>query len=402
MSTTGIAVLAVWLITGLPRRDFSPGLTPATTSNPISEENIAMPSLPATVAETYRYVVGVDTHAATHSYAIVNGSGALLDQATFPTTPAGLRRARDWIGRRTEGALDSVLIAAEGTGSYGAVLSDVLDEAGYRVVEAPIPRRERGRGKTDALDAVLAARSILVMPMASLCDRRAGQAHTALRVLTVAREHLNVERTRCINALTSLMRSHALGIDARKAMTSQQITTIAGWRRRREESLGTSTARTEAVRLATRVLVLDEELAENRARLTEIVTAEAPELLELRGVGAVTAAIVLTVWSHPGRVRSEAAFAAIAGTAPIPASSGNTVRHRLNRGGDRQLNRAMNTIVLTRMRTDADTRVYVERRLAEGKTTKEIRRCLKRYATRQIFRTLAAAHQQPDALAPAA
>jgi transposase len=293
-----------------------------------------------------------------------------------------------------------VLVSAEGTGSYGAVLSDVLAEVGYRVVEAPTPRRERGRGKTDALDAVLAARSTLVMPLASLRDRRAGQAHAALQVLTVAREHLNVDRTRCINALTALLRSHDLGIDARKSLTSQQIRTIAGWRRR-DEGLGTATARTEAIRLAKRVVVLDEELAENRDRLTEIVTIEAPELLELRGVGAVTAAIVLTVWSHPGRIRSEAAFAAIAGTAPIPASSGNTIRHRLNRGGDRQLNRAMNTIVLTRMRTDPDTRSYIERRLGEGKTTKEIRRCLKRYATRQIFRTLTAAHQLPEVLDPA-
>lgn len=360
-----------------------------------------MPSLPATVAETYRYVVGVDTHAATHSYAIVNRSGALLDQASFPTTPAGLRRARDWIGRRTEGDLDSVLISAEGTGSYGAVLSDVLDEAGYRVVEAPTPRRERDRGKTDALDAVLAARSTLVMALSMLRDRRAGQAHTALRVLTVAREHLNVERTRCINALTSLLRSHDLGLDARRSLTPKQIASVAGWRRR-DEPFGIATARAEAVRLAKRVLVLDDELAENREHITAIVTVEAPELLELRGVGAVTAAIVLTAWSHPGRIRSEAAFAQIAGTAPIPASSGNTIRHRLNRGGDRQLNRAMNTIVLTRMRTDSDTRAYIERRLAEGKTTKEIRRCLKRYATRQVFRTLAAAHRPPEAPTAAA
>ena len=360
-----------------------------------------MPSLPATVAETYRYVVGVDTHAATHSYALVDDRGALLDQATFPTTPAGLRRARDWIGRRTQGDLDSVLIAAEGTGSYGAVLSNVLSDAGYRVVEAPTPRRERGRGKTDALDAALAARATLVMQMASLRDRRPGQTHTALRILTVARDHLNVERTRCINALTSMLRSHDLGTDARKSLTAPQITTIAGWRRR-EEAIGTATARAEADRLAKRVLVLDEELTQNRQRLTEIVTVEAPELLELRGVGAVTAAIVLTVWSHPGRIRSEAAFAAIAGTAPIPASSGNTVRHRLNRGGDRQLNRAMNTIVLTRMRTDTDTRAYVQRRLAEGKTSKEIRRCLKRYVGRQIFRTLAAAHPGPEVLTSAA
>jgi len=361
-----------------------------------------MSTLPATVADFYRYVVGGDTHAATHSYAIVAApSGALLDQATFPTTSAGLRRARDWIGRRTEGDIDSVLVAAEGTGSYGAVLGDVLDDAGYRVVEAPTPRRERGRGKTDALDAVLAARSILVVPLTMLRDRRAGEAHTALRVLTMARDHLNVERTRSINALTALVRSHDLGIDARKALTSQQVATIASWRRR-DEPFGVATARAEAVRLAKRVQVLDEELAENRTTITNLVAVEAPELLELHGVGAITAAVVLTVWSHPGRIRTEAAFAQIAGTAPIPASSGNTIRHRLNRGGDRQPNRALNTIVLTRMRTDPSTRTYIERRLAEGKTTKEIRRCLKRYVSRQIFRTLAAAHPAPETLAPTA
>lgn len=125
-------------------------------------------------------------------------------------------------------------------------------------------------------------------------------------------------------------------------------------------------------------------------------------MLALPGVGAITAAVILTVWSHPGRVRSEAAFAQIAGTCPIPASSGNTVRHRLNRGGDRRLNRAINTVVLTRMRTDPATRAYVQRRLTESKTSKEIRRCLKRYVSRQIFRTLNAAHQPPKTGAPAA
>jgi transposase len=227
-----------------------------------------------------------------------------------------------------------------------------------------------------------------------LRDHRAGEAHAALQVLTVARDQLNADRLRCINALTALVRSHDLGMDARRALTRSQITTIAGWRRR-EESLGVATARAEAVRLAERILDLDGELADNRDQITTIVTAEAPELLALPGVGAITAAVILTVWSHPGRIRSEAAFASIAGTCPIPASSGNTVRHRLNRGGDRRLNRALNTLVLTRMRTEPDTRAYLERRLAEGKTKKEIRRCLKRYASRQIFRTLAAAHREP-------
>ena len=361
-----------------------------------------MSSLPATAGDFYRYIVGVDTHAATHSYAIVMApTGAVIDQATFPTTPAGLRRARDWIGRRTDGDVDGVLVAAEGTGSYGAVLGDLLGQTGYRVVEAPTPRREPGRGKTDGLDAVLAARSALVVPLTLLRDRRAGQLRTALHVLTVARDQLNADRLRCINGLTALVRSHDLGVDARRALAACQIATIAGWRRR-EEVLGLATARAEAVRLAKRILQLQDELADNRSRITGVVTAQAPELLALPGVGAVTAAIILTVWSHPGRVRNEAAFAKIAGTCPIPASSGNTLRHRLNRGGDRRLNRALNTVVLTRMRTDPGTHAYIARRLAEGKTTKEIRRCLKRYASRQIFRTLTTAHPDPVAATSAA
>lgn len=361
-----------------------------------------MSSVQATVADLYQYVVGVDTHAATHSYAVITApTGALVDQATFPATGAGLRRAGEWIARRTGGDLDGVLISAEGTGSYGAVLSDVLQEVGYRVVEAPTPRRERGRGKTDDLDAVLAARSTLITPLTLLRDRRAGEIQSVLQVLTVARDQLNGERLRAINGLTALVRSHALGVDGRRALTAAQIATIAGWRRR-QESLALMTARTEAVRLAKRIVHLEEELADNRKDLTDLVHAQTPGMLELPGVGAVTAAVILTVWSHPGRIRSEAAFAQLAGTCPVPASSGNTIRHRLNRGGDRRLNRALNTIVLTRMRTDPATRQYVQRRLAEGKSSKEIRRCLKRYVTRQVFRALTAAHRREEVIALAA
>jgi len=361
-----------------------------------SVTNKPVPITPTSVGDEYDYVVGVDTHAATHSYAIVTApTGALVDERTFPTTPAGVARARDWIARRTGGDVSGVLISAEGTGSYGAILGAELAQVGYRVVEAPTPRRERGRGKTDAMDAVTAARGTLAMPMSRLRDRRGagGDAseQVALQVLTTAREQLNAERVRAINALTALVRTHALGVDARRALTTTQIREIARWRRRDEET-GIATARVEAVRLAARVVQLDTDLKTNRVDLTAIVEARAPELRELPCVGAITAAVIVGVWSHPGRVRSEAAMAQIAGTCPIPASSGNTERHRLNRGGDRRLNWALNTIVLTRMRDDTQTRVYVERRTTEGKTRREIRRCLKRYTTRQIYRTLNAAH----------
>lgn len=151
------------------------------------------------VADHYRYVVGVDTHAATHTYALVESpSGKELGTGTFPTTTAGLARAAGWIGRRVGGDVDGVLISAEGTGSYGAVMAELLSESGYRVVEAPAPsaKRLRGVGKTDTLDALTAARSTLVMQMERLRDRRAGELQTALQVLTGAREQMNADTDR--------------------------------------------------------------------------------------------------------------------------------------------------------------------------------------------------------------
>jgi len=345
------------------------------------------------VADHYRFVVGVDTHAATHSYAVVEcPTGRIVDQTTFPTTTAGLARAQAWIGRRTNGEIDTVLIAAEGTGSYGAIAADRFEQAGYRVVEAPTPsaKRLRDNGKTDSLDAVTAARSAIVTDLDDLRDRRRGQIRAALNILTVARDQMATERTRTVNTLTALIRSCDLGLDARRALSAAQITEVASWRRR-DEPIGLAIARAEAVRLARRIYELDGQLKTNRAQLDEILAVHAPQLLALHGVGPVTAAVILSVWSHPGRIRTEAALAKIAGTAPIPVSSGNTTRHRLSRGGDRQLNRAIHTIVLTRLRTDADTRAYLQRRLAAGKTKREVTRCLKRYVTRQIHRTLAQA-----------
>jgi transposase len=209
-----------------------------------------------------------------------------------------------------------------------------------------------------------------------------------MRVLVVAREQMTGERTRAVNALNALVRTIDLGIDARKPLSTRQLGTIARWRDREEDGT-TAICRHEAVRLAQRAQTLDRDLVANRSDITKLVAAEAPRLLELTGVGAVVAASVLIAWSHPGRVRSEAAMASLAGTCPIPASSGNTTRHRLNRGGDRRLNRSLTTITIVRMRIDPATRAYVARRRAEGRTTKEIMCSLKRYITRQLYRTLA-------------
>lgn len=347
------------------------------------------------VAEQYAFVIGVDTHAATHSLALVTAAtGGIVTEAVFPNSPAGLDRALRWITGKING--ESALIVIEGVGSYGAGLAQRAAAAGLLVAEpSPMPAAERrGVGKTDALDAVRIARSVLGVDTSGLRWPRATGQRVVLRVLSVAREEMVAERTRAINALTALLRTVDLGVDARKALPHRMFKVIAGWRERREDTV-IATCRQEAIRLAKRIVTLEAELADNRKALDAAVSDVAPELCELPGVGSVVAASVLMAWSHPGRVRSEAAFAALAGTCPIPASSGNTVRHRLNRGGDRRLNRALTTVVIVRMRTHAATRAYVARRRAEGRTTKEIMRSLMRYITRQLYRTLAAAHPAP-------
>lgn len=142
------------------------------------------------------------------------------------------------------------------------------------------------------------------------------------------------------------------------------------------------------MRLAKQIISLQKELDANRSDIDKLVQAVHPALLEIQGIGPVNAALILTAWSHPGRVRSEAAFAALAGTCPVPASSGGTTRYRLNRGGDRQLNKALHTVALVRMNYDQDTKDYVARRTHQGRNKNEIIRSLKRYITRQIYRTL--------------
>ena len=303
------------------------------------------------VADNYEIVIGVDTHAATHALCVVAAvTGAVQDKTSFPASPAGLDRARTWITRRA--GQQTALVVIEGIGSYGAGLSDRVLAAGFPVVEPSTMASgdRRGVGKTDDLDAARIARSVLSVDSDRLRRPRADGSRVAMRVLVVAREQMTCERTRTINALTALVRTVELGVDARKSLSCSQITAIATWRARSEDATA-ATCRAEAVRLAKRIRALNSELIDNRKSLDALVKTTAPELTASVGVGAVVAATVLIAWSHAGRVRSEAAFASLAGTCPIPASSGNTVRYRLNRGGDRRLNRALTTII---RREDAD------------------------------------------------
>ena len=342
------------------------------------------------VAQQYAYVIGVDTHAATHTFTVVTNSGVHVDTQTFPTRKPGLRRALSWAGRRTDGDLDALWVI-EGIGSYGAELAKIVDTAGYEVVEAARMSNttRRGIGKADPIDAFRIASAVLPLTTERLRKpRRHDDIQAALQVLLTARDELARERTRAINALTALLRRIDSGIDARRALGMKIISQIASWRRR-QEPLGQATARAEAIRLAQRVRQAHAEILQNDKQLSSLIAHSlAADLTNQTGIGPVTAAMMLVAWAYPGRLRNEAAFAALAGASPLTASSGKTVRYRLNRGGDRQLNRALNVIAMHRTIHDPETQDYVEKRRIEGKTHREIRRYLKRYLARRIYRHL--------------
>lgn len=345
----------------------------------------------STVADSHPFVVGVDTHARNHVYAILAPTtGALLETRSFPTSAAGIRRAITWVARRTEADADTLWVI-EGAASYGAILASTVVAHGYPLAEAPgiNSKTRRGAGKSDALDAHQIAAATLGLAVEKLRRPRLSDGiRQSVRILLTARESMGKDRTRSVNALTALLRSNDLGLDARKKLNSTQITEVSRWRTRDEE-LSRSIARAEAIRLAKHVLDLDEQLKANERQLNELIAAsEAAPLLQEKGFQAISAAKCLTAWSHQGRVNTEAAFASLAGVNPLPASSGNTVRHRLNRGGDRSLNSALHMVAISRMTHHAETGEYTAKRRAAGKTDREIRRCLKRYLARRVYRIL--------------
>lgn len=342
------------------------------------------------VAQVYDYVIGADTHARSHTVCIaVAGTGEVLDARTFPTSPAGLDRCCGWIQKTTEG---KVLAAVEGTRSYGAGLARVLDAAGIEVAEVKPPRRKSrsARGKSDEIDAAAAVQTVMAQPVEDLTVPRSDGAREAMRVLLSSRRRADSHRTGLRSALTVLARTHDLDIDARRALTMAQVRQIKRWRSRQTDSIEIAVIRAQAKEMAEQITAEYQRIEATDAQLQQLVEDLCPGLLEIFGVGPVTAASILCAYSHKGRVRSEAAFAKMAGIAPIPASSGNTVRWRLNRFGDRHLNQAIDTIVRVRIMHEERTQNYIQRRTQEGKTYREIRRVLRRYVAREIYRSLQA------------
>jgi transposase len=241
-----------------------------------------------------------------------------------------------------------------------------------------------GVGKSDPIDAVEASRQVLHRDM-DVSVPRADGLRAALRVLLTGRRGLDTRRTADRNALNARARTTGLGVDARKALTDAQVTMIAGWEERAADAVQQRIVRQEAARLAAAVKDADRNLRRMKIPLKELVEQLGPGFLARPGIGLVTAAVILCASSHRGLIRSETAFAALAGNSPLPASSGNTVRRRLNRHGDRQLNMDLEIIVKLRMVRDETTTLYAARRTGECRTYREIKRVLKRYAAREIY-----------------
>jgi hypothetical protein len=339
---------------------------------------------------------GVDTHQDTHTAAVIDLVGRVLGTAQFPATTAGYIALLAWM--RSFGTL--LLIGIEGTGAYGAGLTRHLQDTPAKLQDTPVklievdrPSRKtrRFQGKSDPIDAVQAAKAALAGTRTGTPKQRDGRVE-ALRNLRIARRSAIQHRAdtqRQIKALIVTAPDN-LRSQLRSLTTRALITTCAALRPDRTQAGDPATAAKIALRsLARRHQHLTIEITELDELLKPLVAEINPGLVAVHGVGTDTAGqLLVTAGEDHHRLHSEAAFAMLCGAAPLPASSGKTNRHRLNRGGDRQANAALHRIVLTRMRWDPDTRTYVERRTKDGLSKKEIIRCLKRYLAREIYQNI--------------
>lgn len=322
--------------------------------------------------------IGVDTHKHVHVAVALDRFGAQLGSREVATTESGYRALLCWAVE-----LGLPAFAVEGCGSYGAGLVRFLELAGVTVWECERPRRrERRRGKSDLIDAALAARRLLSGD--GLCVPRGGGRREELRLLLLERRSAIQARTAALNQLSALVVTAPEPLRVRLSRFSGERLARAAARLRPGADVGIAVLQ----RLGRRAERLSHEVLEVDGRLLEILTEVAPTLLEECGVGPVCAAQLLVSSGDPKRMASEASFAALAGTNPLDASSGQQRRHRLNRGGDRQLNRALHVIALARIHHHAETTAYYQRLLTTGKTAREARRCIKRALARYFYRRL--------------
>jgi transposase len=331
---------------------------------------------------------GVDTHADVHVAAVVDQVGRVLGTEAFPATAAGYRAARGWMCAHGE----LVKVGVEGTGSYGAGLARYLAACGLEVVEVIRPNRQarRQRGKSDTADAVAAALAALSGEASGVPKSHDGAAES-IRMLKVARAGAVKACTQAGNQLRDLIVTAPEQVRQQLAgLPRDRQVHVAARFRPRHLAGPAEGARAAMTSVARRHQQLTAEIAQLDTALGELVRHAAPKgFLAKQGVAIQVAGTLLaTTGDNPGRVHKEASFAALCGASPVDASSGKQLRHRLNRGGDRQANSALWTIAMTRLAHDPRTKAYAARRTAEGKTKKEIIRCLKRYIAREIYKAL--------------
>jgi transposase len=333
-------------------------------------------------------VLGVDTHLDLHVAVALDQLGRRLGELTLPSTTRGYERLLRW----AEGFGPVGCAGIEGTSSYGAGLFRHLKAAGVSVVEIERPKRRhlRRNGKSDPIDAEAAARAVLAGE--ALGEPKSGDGEVEMiRVLRSARQSAVKSRSQAANQLQALLVTapEHLRHRLRELPTKELVATCARFRPG-DDPDNIETATRFALRsVARRHEILSEEITELDAQLKRLVAEVSPELISLPAIGTHHAATLLVVaGDNPQRLRSEASFASLCGVSPVEASSGKVVRRRLNRGGNRDANRALHMICVVRMGSDKRTREYVARRTQEGKSKWEIMRCLKRYIAREVYRIL--------------
>jgi transposase len=342
-----------------------------------------------------RVVIGVDTHKHFHAAAVLDERGALLGTATFDADSAGYRALIAWAGqfglpRR---------FGIEGTGSYGRGLASAVRRAGHDVIEVMRPNRQdrHRRGKSDLFDAENAARAVLAGTAAAIPKNAEGVVEM-IRHIKIAKDAAVKARTAAMQSLKAVL----VTAPAELRQALEPLPNMALIRRCAALRPGELTSVSDAVKhtlraIAQRWLILNDEISGHEKLLGTFVDRLAPELTAAFGIGPDHASeLLLALGDNAERLDSEAAFAKLCGACPIPASSGNTLRYRLNRGGNRRANAALHGIVVVRMKYHEPTRAYVARRITEGKTKPEIMRCLKRHITREIWSRTKHLRRQPN------
>ena len=342
-----------------------------------------------TIVEATRTVAGgIDTHGEFHVAAALDDVGGLLGAESFEANRTGYEALLSWL----ESFGTVVKVGVEGTGSYGAGIARHLARAGIVVIEIDRPNRQarRNAGKSDPLDAIEAARATLSGKASGRAKSRDGWVE-ALRVLLVAKRSARAARVKALAQMRQLTYSAPDQLQARlKGLAISEFVSVAqGLRPTRSPDMVSAATKASLGALAHRVADLEAEIAELDARIMPILEAKAAELLGVYGIGIDAASsLLVAAGDNPERLHCEAAWAHLCGVSPLEASSGKVTRHRLNRGGDRQANRALWHIVITRLASDPDTQAYMERRLKEGRSKREVIRILKRYVAREVYRHL--------------